>query len=488
MKKVLIITLLTLAAFTASAQTRYRGIALGADRDTLKFLIASPFDNWYINVGGGIQTFIGNEIESSARHNKLNFNGQVEIGKWIIPDIAVSLRYSIFNVDGQTRYPLNPFVDFTDAPIDAEGYFEYQPFHAHAMSFLGLVSLDWTNLFNGYEIGKRTKLHWRTSAGLGLSMLYGNQINPRSGENHVGDFRRNFELAFIFSGGFEYALNETFAIFSRIELFGSESTWDWSPYDNSRTIFDIIPSLNAGLRYNVLSHLTRYHYDTRISTRDTIYHEFQTAFDSNTVRTLQGTIAHLESERESIIDSFRELDHNDSIAIDSLNDELDRVRDLLKRYEDEGKFGPRDLIPDLLDVNKILGLPSVVVYFELDKYNLDYNARKKLQEFAKKARDLSDTIEFYMIGSADSLTGSIPHNQWLSERRCEAVYKLVTENFGLSGNQFTQVYAGGINDEKPQENNRRVLVIQRTPITEEIVERFLRMSRERMEEVKAKRR
>ena len=103
MKKVLIITLLTLAAFTASAQTRYRGIALGADRDTLKFLIASPFDNWYINVGGGIQTFIGNEIESSARHNKLNFNGQVEIGKWIIPDIAVSLRYSIFNVDGQTR-------------------------------------------------------------------------------------------------------------------------------------------------------------------------------------------------------------------------------------------------------------------------------------------------------------------------------------------------------------------------------------------------
>ena len=68
MKKVLLILILALSASTLSAQTRHRGIALGADRDTLKFLIASPFDNWYVNVGGGLQTFFGNEVESSARH------------------------------------------------------------------------------------------------------------------------------------------------------------------------------------------------------------------------------------------------------------------------------------------------------------------------------------------------------------------------------------------------------------------------------------
>jgi hypothetical protein len=166
MKKILTILILAIAATSLSAQTRNRGVALGADRDSVKFIIASPFDNWYVHVGGGIQTFIGNEIESSARRNKLNFNGQFEIGKWIIPDVAVSFRYTLFNVDGQTRYSLNPFVDFTGASYDAEGNFEYQPFNACAMSFMGFVTFDWTNFFNGYETGKR-----RNSTGVPASAL-----------------------------------------------------------------------------------------------------------------------------------------------------------------------------------------------------------------------------------------------------------------------------------------------------------------------------
>ena len=59
---------------------------------------------------------------------------------------------------------------------------------------------------------------------------------------------------------------------------------------------------------------------------------------------------------------------------------------------------------------------------------------------------------------------------------------MLTENFGLSGNQLIQVYAGGIDIYKPQERNRMVLIIQRTPVTEEIVERWQRMSRERLEQ------
>ena len=65
---------------------------------------------------------------------------------------------------------------------------------------------------------------------------------------------------------------------------------------------------------------------------------------------------------------------------------------------------------------------------------------------------------------------------------------MLTKNFHLSGNQLIQVFAGGIDVYKPQENNRMVLVIQRTPVTEEIVERWLRMSRERLEKEKARRR
>ena len=114
MKRTLVILTLLLATLSVSAQNfARRGFALGADRDTLLYIIASPFDNWYITLGAGAQTFIGNELEASARQNKLNYNLKAEIGKWIIPDVAISLRFSYFDVDGQTKYGLNPFVDYT---------------------------------------------------------------------------------------------------------------------------------------------------------------------------------------------------------------------------------------------------------------------------------------------------------------------------------------------------------------------------------------
>ncbi len=489
MKKVLVILILALTASTLSAQTRHRGIALGADRDTLKYIIASPFDNWYVNAGVGIQTFIGNEVTSSARHNKLNFNGQVELGKWIIPDVAISLRYSIFNVDGQSRYSRNPFIDFTGVPIDADGNLEYQSFHAYAMALLGFVTFDWTNFFNGYEVGKRTKLHWRTAIGLGMSMLFGNQKNPHDLEGYnAGDFRKNFELAFALNIGAEYALTERTALFSRIELFGSESTWDWSPYDNSHSIFDFIPSFNAGARFNILSSVTKYHADTKTSSRDTIYHEFLPTVSPRTIKTLHEKIDHLMAERDRLLDDIGRRNQRgieDSLAIDSLNHELDLLQEKLHQYEDSlANYKANTLIDELLDINKVLELPQAVVYFKLDKYDLDYNARKRLQDFAKDIHGLSDTTEYYIIGAADSLTGSIKYNQRLSQRRCEAARKLLTDNFGVSTNQLIPVYAGGINDYDPQENNRMVLVIQRSPVTEEIVDRWLRLSRARLEQNK----
>ena len=134
-KHLLVITLLLLATASASGQRFVKGFALGADRDTLQYIIASPFDNWYLSLSGGIQTFIGNELVASARMNKLNFNAKIEIGKWVIPDIAVSLRLYFFNVDGQTQYGRQPFVDYS---TDARNDNGYTPFHAHAAAILGL--------------------------------------------------------------------------------------------------------------------------------------------------------------------------------------------------------------------------------------------------------------------------------------------------------------------------------------------------------------
>ena len=88
-------------------------------------------------------------------------------------------------------------------------------------------------------------------------------------------------------------------------------------------------------------------------------------------------------------------------------------------------------------------------------------------------------MKFYIIGAADSVTGSIRHTQWLSEHRSKAAFDMLVE-LGMSANQLVPVSIGGIMHYEPKENNRMALVIQRTPITEEIVERWRRQSKERL--------
>lgn len=482
MKKILIALLLLIASssYSIAQNGRWRGFALGADRDTLLYIIASPFDNWYLNVGGGIQTFIGNEVDASARRNKLNYNISAELGKWIIPDLAVSLRLGFMNLDGQSQYSLHPFIDYTNTPTyDKDGvtYYEYESFHAHALTLMGFVTLDWTNLFNGYERGKRKKLHWYSPIGLGGSMLFGKEKNPNPKIKYeVGDFRHNFELAFSFRFGAEYCISQQVALNATVELFGSESTFDWSPYDNSYSIFDIIPSVNVAAKFNLLKTITKYDPYTKTSRRETVNHEFLSFGSRNTIPLLNGKLDRLYRERDSLLN----LSHFDSICIDSLNNEIARLQDEMDKMHTTEERPPINIFDELLSVNEALNLPSTIVYFQLDKYDLDYNARKRLENFSKDARNLDDTTEFYIIGAADSLTGSIRHNQKLSEHRCEVAYKLLVDTYGMNENQLIRVYAGGINVYDPKENNRMTMIIQRTPVTEEIVERWIRMSKERL--------
>ncbi len=470
MKRLLTILILISATATSLQAQNFsrRGFSLGADRDTLLYIIASPFDNWYINVGGGVQTFMGNELIAFARHNKLNFYIQSEIGKWIIPDVAVSARLSFFNVDGQSRYGLQPFVDYLNDTPNENGYF---PFHAYALSLMGYVTLDWTNFLSGYEIGKRTKTHIFTPVGLGASVLMGAQRNPRG--EPLGSFRRNFELSYSAGLGAEYEVTQEFALSATIELYGSESTWDWSPYDNSYSRFDIIPSFNVRARFNLLRNVTKYNPYTKRSSREKVNHEFISFGTRNTIPNLTGRSERLSHNIDSIQNLAGERGTHDSMAMASMNKELQNLQEQLDSVK-ALPHSPANMIEELLQMNEEWGLPATIVYFQLDRYELDYNGRKKLQNFAKIMNNLDDTVEFYIIGSADSITGTPRHNQWLSERRCEAAYNMLVDHFGANANQLILVPVGGIMEYEPQENNRMAMVILRSPATEEIINRWMR--------------
>lgn len=476
LKGVILITTLLFTTNLSAQNFSRRGFAFGADRDTLLYIIASPFDNWYLTVGGGAQTFIGNELHASARHNKLNYNLKAEVGKWIIPDLAVSLRLSYFSVDGQSRYSLQPFIDFTGVPTEVDPddgitYYQYQPYHAHALGIMGYVILDWTNFFRGYELGRRTHTHIYSPIGLGFSALHGKQVNPRG---NVGEFRINWELSYSVGIGIEYEATQKLAFSCNMEVVGSESTWDWSPFDNSYSRFDVMPTITFGVRFNLLKQITKYDMASRTSSVQPVKHYFDSFGTRNTVSELSTRIEVLNRE----IDNKQNQANANEKEIAQLIGERDSLQDRQDSLQNEldNRGGNRaDNVMQALQYDiQTLGLPSTIIYFDLDKYNLKNNERNRLRQFARKMERLPDTLEFYIIGAADSATGSIRHNQWLSEKRCQSAYNALVNDYGADPNQLTMRPVGGITVYAPDEDNRMVIVILRTKEVDETLDLWTR--------------
>ena len=459
-KRVLILLTLLLATSSLSAQNfARRGFAFGADRDTLLYIIASPFDNWFLTLGGGPQTFIGNELDASARHNKLNWNIKAEVGKWIIPDLSVSLRFSYFSVDGQSRYSLQPFIDFSDA-ILTDGQYDYHSFHAHALGIMGYVTLDWTNFLNGYELGRRTRTHIFSPIGLGFCALHGKQVNPRG---DVGKMRINWELSYSAGIGVEYEATQKISVSAMFDMIGSESTWDWSPYDNSYSRFDLMPTLTFGVRFNLLKDIVKRNVYTNVSTRSPVYHEFLTVGGRQEVPALKSRIIILNNQ----IDSLEGQSYVDSILVSGLKDSLETLQNQLDSL-------PEAPVTNVMEALMQSDLALTVVYFDLDKYNIDRNARYRLRRFAKVMEQAPDTPEYYIIGAADSLTGSKRHNDWLSEKRCKAAYDVLVNDYGADPNQLTLVPVGGITAYEDKEENRMAMIVFRSKEADEIIAQWSR--------------
>ena len=486
-RKLVIITMLLLAAASASGQRFVKGFALGADRDTLQYIIASPFDNWYLLFSGGIQTYVGNTPDKAAAWNGADFGVRAEVGKWIIPDVAVSMRFGFATVHSKSRFGgNNPWTDVNN-PLAYDGmeFGPYFPINAYALSAMAIVTFDWTNFLRGYEAGKRQHLHIYTPVGLGAMMLFGKIVNPNyvnkvnSNSNEVsvemGQMRRNFELGF--TGGFmaEYYATKHLSFFAALELAFARGSLDDFNYnlDNDVRRVDFMPSLYIGAKINLLKSVSKFDPYTKRTSREKVNHEFLSYGTRNTLSTLQGRIEQLNSQ----IDSVQNLSDNrnaiDSAKLADMGKERDSLQNRLDSIEKYVGYMPANVIEELLNANEELGLPATVVYYQLDKYDIDYNGLKKLQKFAKELNQLDDTLEYYIIGAADSITGSIQHNQWLSERRCEAAYNMLVNNFDVSANQLILMPVGGIMEYTPQENNRMALIILRTPQTEAIVTKWM---------------
>jgi OmpA-OmpF porin, OOP family len=155
---------------------------------------------------------------------------------------------------------------------------------------------------------------------------------------------------------------------------------------------------------------------------------------------------------------FALVDIMDPALIQSLNDEINRLRGQVAEYKEccEKKQVPETIIKEVPVVKEAPW--NAVILFRLDKSVIDPNQEANLYNVAKYLKENPDakvTIASY----CDVKTGTPEYNQNLSERRSAAVVKALTKSYGITSDRFNIINNGDKMQPYPDNNSWNRVVI-----------------------------
>lgn len=139
--------------------------------------------------------------------------------------------------------------------------------------------------------------------------------------------------------------------------------------------------------------------------------------------------------------------------LETIQDEIVRMRE---EAEKAGQEQPVQSVNagDCAMYSVVFGRYPFSVFFDLDSAELrSDNDRINIKTFADFAKKYGCMIR--LRGTCDEATGSVNHNQVLSERRCNTVKDELVK-FGMNANDIVIEAAGGVSEFENIESNRRV--------------------------------
>ena len=212
-------------------------------RQSSKRLSSHPM---YISFGLSGLTYIGNEDVSSARFNGVMPGLCFEWGYSLTPEIAFSFNLNAFTAQMQTRYRLNPFVDFSQETVGSDGNWPYCDFNMYGVAVTGQLTLDWTNIISGRDY-HQARLHVLTPLGMGVTVASGKKKNPWTDYKPL-----NNEFTLTAGVAFEYQLNSKMKLFFTPRMYIHRGSLDYSPYSNNESSkVDIMPMVNIGAKFTL---------------------------------------------------------------------------------------------------------------------------------------------------------------------------------------------------------------------------------------------
>lgn len=134
---------------------------------------------------------------------------------------------------------------------------------------------------------------------------------------------------------------------------------------------------------------------------------------------------------------FTPVKQQDDALLASLNDQLNALR----AENDELRKRPVDCPEPIATAPVVQGVTvGNVIYFRINSSTVDPNQLINLRNIAEYAKNNTETIT--LVGYADRQTGTPEYNYALSERRAEAVKKILVNKYGISADRIKTSWEG----------------------------------------------
>lgn len=358
-------------------------VALTASVSAQTVVESKTFDNFYVGINGGFN------VKTTGSHGWLkrqswNPNLGVRVGRYFTPVVGLAVESNLYlsNKYGTDRGSFGTFIRTMNTSV--------------------LGTINFSNWFGGYQ-GEPRFFEVYGLYGLGWGHVFGSKKNANF-QRVYGGVHDNFLTS---KAAIDFAFN-----------FGKDKQWQayvepalvWAIGGNDRA-----PEYGNAVRYDIRHSFTQLNLG--------IIYKFK---NSNGTHNFKIAELRDQSEIDALNSKINDL-RNDVNGKDSQLAAKDRqISDLQKALDDCNSKKAESVNND--------GSLKPTVLFRKSKSVVDksqYTAIKMIARYMKQNPDAKFEIKGYA-----SPEGTAEYNQKLSERRAEAVKKILVRNYGIKANRL----------------------------------------------------
>ena len=495
MKKIFFIAMLMLTATSVMGQRvlEDRRSHIDTTRESgehsVGWLRSHIMDNWFMGLNGGVNMYMGFEDNKGPLLDR--FSPQIEgiFGRWIFPMVGIKANLGFANAtgfvskDSYLAYRSNMTADYghcwglsSDQLISGNdtingslgGYF--WPVDDNDNIF----RQEWKYIYGGLDfvlnfsyLKRYDRVHldkkWNHWGYVGFHVRIGvSENHPEKFSNFIGrsieDGRlKNSNFAAEGHIGYSclYSINNHWSIMGDARMSIIEGNFDreriekveiMSPDIDLSVRLGIVYNFNlrskeARLKYYVEKGVLPYNADPDNMPRFVNFVQVEDVDYIQQIDTIYVSISDTINSTE-VIEKKQAMERQRQMLIDQFNS-----------------------LPQNLTLDNILGkrlVPYEMVFFERDKWDIRATEEIKIAKMARVMKAFPEW-KFILYGSADSKTGTVKRNDFLSRNRADVVYHKLVYEYGIPKDQLKREYLGGILNYDPYILNRTTVIIMEHP-------------------------